>query len=207
MATPMLKVEMRENGGRRHSKRIRNQGFVPGVIYGHNKETKAIKVKEPELYRVLNRYGSKSTVTLDMNGEKVPTIIKEVQRHITKDYLLHIDFQQLSENEKVKIQVPVLITGKEKVETSSTFIQQQITELDVQCLPKHIPHSIEIDVSGLELGQSITVGDIMNNENIEILNDDEEVIVTLISSTLNEEDTEEEADVPIYQSDKSILDA
>ncbi|SHH46842.1 large subunit ribosomal protein L25 [Caloranaerobacter azorensis DSM 13643] len=205
MAAPKLNVELRDGGGRRYSIKLRKNGFIPGVIYGHNKQTKSIKLKEIELSKVLNKFGSGSTVNLNLNGEVIPAIIKEVQKDIIKDNLLHIDFQQLSEDEEIKVFVPVVLVGKGKVENSTTIIQQQIMELEIRCLPKYIPSSIEVDVSNLKFGDSITVGDLNLGENIEILHDEDEVIASLTANSKYEE-LEEDKDVPIYESNKSILD-
>ncbi|KGG80931.1 50S ribosomal protein L25 [Caloranaerobacter azorensis] len=205
MAAPKLNVELRDGGGRRYSIKLRKNGFIPGVIYGHNKQTKSIKLKEIELSKVLNKFGSGSTINLNLNGEVIPAIIKEVQKDIIKDNLLHIDFQQLSEDEEIKVFVPVVLVGKGKVENSTTIIQQQIMELEIRCLPKYIPSSIEVDVSNLKFGDSITVGDLNLGENIEILHDEDEVIASLTANSKYEE-LEEDKDVPIYESNKSILD-
>ncbi len=163
------------------------------------------RLKEIELSKVLNKFGSGSTINLNLNGEVIPAIIKEVQKDIIKDNLLHIDFQQLSEDEEIKVFVPVVLVGKGKVENSTTIIQQQIMELEIRCLPKYIPSSIEVDVSNLKFGDSITVGDLNLGENIEILHDEDEVIASLTANSKYEE-LEEDKDVPIYESNKSILD-
>ncbi|WP_069650444.1 50S ribosomal protein L25 [Caloranaerobacter ferrireducens] len=205
MAAPKLNVELRNGGGRRYSIKLRKDGFIPGVIYGHNKETRSIKLNEIETLKVLKRFGSGSTVNLNLNGEVIPAIIKEIQKDIIKDNLLHIDFQQLSEDEEIKVFVPIVLLGKGKVESSTTIIQQQIMELEIRCLPKYIPNSVEVDVSNLKFGDSITVGDLNLGENIEILHDENEVIASLTANSKYEE-LEDDKDVPIYESDKSILD-
>ncbi|KPU27522.1 hypothetical protein TR13x_05505 [Caloranaerobacter sp. TR13] len=205
MAAPKLNVELRYEGGRRYSIKLRKDGFIPGVIYGHNKETKSIKLNEVETLKVLKRFGSGSTVNLSLNGEVIPAIIKEVQKDIIKDNLLHIDFQQLSEDEEIKVFVPVVLSGKGKVESSTTIIQQQIMELEIRCLPKYIPTTVEVDVSNLKFGDSITVGDLKLGDNIEILHDENEVIASLTANSKYEE-LEDDKNVPIYESDKSILD-
>jgi len=207
MESPKLKAEIRDDWGRRNSKKLRNQGFIPGVIYGHSKETKSVKVNRLELQKLFNRYGNARTINLELEGQTVPVIIREVQNHIIKENLLHIDFQQLSENEKIRVCIPVILSGREKVEASTTVVQQQIMELELQCLPKYIPQSVVVNVSGLELGHSIKVNDldIANNENIEILDDITGIVVSLIASSKSEEPVEQDS-IPIYESDKSILD-
>ncbi|EOD00578.1 50S ribosomal protein L25 [Caldisalinibacter kiritimatiensis] len=207
MGSPKLKAEVRDTIGRRKCKKIRKKGFVPAVVYGHNKETKEIKVEEVELEKVLNRHGYKTTIDLEIDGKVVTTIIKEVQRHITKDNFLHIDFQQLSKDEKIKLQVPINLIGREKVESSTSIFQQQLVELDIQCLPKNIVKSIDVDISELKFGEYITVSDlnIPEDSGVEVLNNPNEIIGTLTSTTKQTDDTEQQ-DTPIYESSKSILD-
>jgi len=204
MESPKLKAEIRDDWGRRNSKKLRNQGFIPGVIYGHSKETKPVKVNRLELQKLFNRYGNARTINLELEGQTVPVIIREVQNHIIKENLLHIDFQQLSENEKIRVCIPVILSGREKVEASTTVVQQQIMELELQCLPKYIPQSVVVNVSGLELGHSIKINDldIANNENIEILDDITKIVVSLIASSKSEEPVEQDS-IPIYESDKN----
>ncbi len=207
MAIPKLNVMTRESNGKKSSHKLRKEGFVPGVIYGHNKETKSIKMDRQLLQKLLNKYGESGTVSLEMDGEIKPTIIKEVQRGIVKSEVVHIDFQELSAGEKIKMTVHITLVGKEKVESSSTMIQQQLSELDIQCLPKDIPQGITVDVSQLEIGGSLTVADldIFKDDKIEVLNDETEVVTSLISVN-NEPEEEEEDSLPIYESEDSILD-
>ncbi|MTI48799.1 50S ribosomal protein L25 [Sporosalibacterium faouarense] len=205
MSIPKLKVELREGNGKRSANKLRREGFVPAVIYGHNKETKTIKVNNNELEKILKRHGHSGTINIELEKEQVSAIIKEIQKGVVKEGVLHVDFQQLSAGEKIKMAIPINLVGKEKVETSSTIVQQQISELEIQCLPKDIPQSITADVSNLEVGKSLEVGDleIAKDDNIEILNEESEIVASLTSAT--REEVEEEVESPIYETEKSIL--
>ena len=207
MATPKLKAEIRNGAGRRSSIKLRNEGFIPGVIYGQNKETKPIKINKLELQKLLNRYGSTGAINVEFEGNIVPVLIKEIQRDIIKDYVLHLDLQQLSEDKKVKLRVPIVIQGRERVETATSVVEQQLMEMELQCLPKYILQSVPVDVSKLSFGKSVTVNDldIAKNENFEILTELNEVVVSLTAASKDEEIVTEKA-VPIYESKKSILD-
>ena len=206
MAVPKLKAEVRNEAGRRHSIRLRNEGFVPGVIYSQGKETKPIKINKNELQKMLNRYGDTGTIDVDLEGKTISVLIKEIQRHVLHNSVLHLDLQQLSDDKKVKLRVPIVIQGRENVETSTSVVEQQLMEVEIQCLPKFIPQHAIVDVSNLEYGNSILLSelDISNDENIEVLSDADEVVVSLTSTSKMEETVEKE--VPIYESDKSILD-
>ncbi len=207
MSIPKLKVITREIKGKKSSQRVRKEGFVPGIVYGHNKETKSIKIDRKELQKLLNKHGESGTVNIELEGQIRPTIIKEVQRGVAQSDVLHIDFQELSVGEKIKMAVHINVIGKEKVETPWAIIQQQLNELDIQCLPKHIPQRITVNVSELEIGNSLTVGDldIFKDTDIEVLNDTGEVVVSL-TAIKKESEPEEEDNIPIYESETSILD-
>mgnify|MGYP006278686665 CR=1 FL=1 len=191
MATPILKVELREDIGTGSSNQIRKEGYVPGVLYGHNKDTKNIKVKTQDLQKIVSSHGSGTLVTIDLNGEKTLSIVKDLQTKIVKDEYLHVDFQELSENEEVKLTIPVYVENKDAVEDKDTIVQQQLMEIEVQSLPKNIVHSITIDAARLKDGGSITVGD-LDIEGVEILDNDEEVIASLTGALSQEEEEEEE---------------
>ncbi|RKD28816.1 50S ribosomal protein L25 [Thermohalobacter berrensis] len=208
MGIPKLKAELRENGGKAYSKKLRKEGFLPGVIYGHNKETRPLKVKIANLKKILNRYGIGTTVNIELEGEVVPAIIKEVQDAIVKDDLVHVDFQQLSANEKIRVHVPIILLGKDKAGSSTSTIQQQLTKLEMQCFPKYIPQNVTVDVSNLEEGESITIEDldIYNNENIHIMHEPKEIVASL-TSTSREEKEEEKEEVSFFESTTSILDS
>lgn len=203
-----LRAEVRENDiGRRKCSKLRASGYVPGVLYGHGEETKPIKLEDRILNKVLNRYGSTRTFELEIAGELVPVLIKEVQKDPIKDVVLHADFQKLSEDKKVRLRIPVAIQGRELAESrTSGVVEQQLMEIELQCLPKFLPQYITVDVSNLEFGDVIKVSDldVAKDENYEIFTDLDEIVVSLTASSKVEE--EEERKVPIYESDKSILD-
>jgi large subunit ribosomal protein L25 len=127
-------------------------------------------------------------------------LIKETQKDPIKGDVLHLDLQQLSADTKIKLRVPVIIQGREKAETTDTVLQQQLMEIELQCLPKYIPQSIQVDVSELKLGENITIGDldIAKDANYEILTDLGEVITSLTAAQVEEEEDagEEDAEGP-----------
>lgn len=206
MITKKLRAEMRMDTIDKNPKKLRSRGFIPGVLYGRNKDTRELQLKTKELQKLLAIQGYGAMVSLELDNEIIPAIIKEVQKGVIDSEILNIDFQQLSENEKIKISIPILLENKEKIEDAVTIIQQQLMELDIQCLPKYIPNNISLDVVSMQKGHALTVGDmdILKNENIEVLNDIVEVVASITSTTKAVE--AEEEDKPIYESEKSILD-
>ncbi|MCT4621027.1 MAG: 50S ribosomal protein L25 [Marinisporobacter sp.] len=194
MGMPLLKVKERKETKKKLLKKMRKEGFVPAVIYGNNKKTQEVQLKKQELDKMLNHYGVGSSVQLDLGGELRLAIIKDIQRHITKSYVLHIDLQELDENKKVKVKLPIHLINKSAIESVTAVIQQQMTELEIHTLPKYLPQSIEVDVSNMEFGEPLTVKDlfVFNDEHIEVLNDEDEIVALLAASTKIEEKEEED---------------
>lgn len=207
MGAPKLMVDLRDNSGKNYAVRLRKDNLVPGVMYGREKETKLLKVNKFELQKFINRYGYSSSLNLELDGKTIPAIIKEVQMDTIKDEFLHVDFQQLTAGEKIKISIPIVLIGKEKIEDRTAIIQQQLDELEIQCLPQDIPQAISLNVSSMKFGEALTVGDldVAKDEKIEILNELTETIVSLTAANRAEKTDEEEEEVSIYESEKSIL--
>lgn len=197
MATPVLSAELRSINKDGTLTQIRKSGRVPGVVYSKGKDTKEIVLDSKEIKKTLSIYGSSMKIGLDIQGEKKFSVIKEIQKGIIKDELLHIDFQTLDENEKIKMLMPIYISNREKVETTDRVIQQNINEMEIQTYPKYLPDKIEIDAIKLKYQDSLTIEDldIFENKNIEISEETDNVIASLVYTTSAveiEETTEEE---------------
>lgn len=205
--TSILKADMRHAAGSVPSKRLRQAGWVPAVVYGRHKETKEVKVKVKDVEKIIEKRGYGTIFHLELGQSTIPAIIKEVQRHITKDHMLHIDFQELLDNQRIKLNVPIILEGREDLEDAFTIIQQQVKELSIQCLPKYIPQSITENALKLKENSTLAVKDLEINkeEHIEVLNDPEELIA-MMTSTMKQETDEEPETISIFRTDKSILD-
>lgn len=196
MATPMLKAETREATGKNKVSKERRNGTVPAVVYARGKDTQSIYLNAKEMEKIISQYGMSTKIGLDLNGEKTYTIIKEVQRNTLKSNLLHIDLQTLNENEKIKMTMPIYIMNKEKVESSSEILQVQLGEVEIQTYPKYLPDKVEVDAIKLKEQDNLTLADlnIAGNKNIEILDDVNSVVATIVYASKGEE-TEETVDL------------
>ncbi|QEK13407.1 50S ribosomal protein L25 [Crassaminicella thermophila] len=196
MGLAVLKVQERELKKKNELKKLRKEGFIPAIIYAHNKKTKQIKLNRQEVDKTLNHYGVGSSVYLEMGNEIKHAIIKDIQRHTTKLNVLHIDLQELDANEKVRVKIPIHLVNKSAVESSTSVIQQQMTELEIQTYPKYLKQSIEVDVSNIKYGEPFIVSqlEIYNDPNIEVLNGAEEIVALLTESTKLEEKEDQDSD-------------
>ncbi len=195
MPIPALNIKYREDKGGKSANIARKQKKVPAVIYAKGMETRSVLVDEREMEALLYRHGDSTRLALNLEGEKHLGIIKDIQRSNKKNYLLHIDFQVLNENEKFRFSLPINVHNKEQMEKGEQIVQFQMDEVEVQTLPRFFPEDIFVDLAILKEKDNVTVSDlnIFDDENIEILDDPETVIATLVyAAPEEEEETEEE---------------
>lgn len=172
-----LNAEKREPG---QSGKLRAQGRVPGVVYGHNVKPASIALDSHEFQRVLAKAGRTHLVDLVVDESRPhKVLIKEVQFHPRRHGPIHVDLQQVSLKEKLQVEVPVVIVGEAPaVKRGDADLLTIVHALKVECLPGDIPESFPVDVSGLEEVESgIRVSELAVPEGVAILADPEELIV------------------------------
>ena len=192
-----ISCDIREDIGSRKSGRLRSEGTIPAVIYGSSFDNHVISLSEKEVLKALRELGENALVKLDIGGSSETAMVKEIQRHPVKGDVIHIDLQQVSSTERIQVEVPIILVGRE--ENAEGILQQQWDYLNVECLAIDIPRNITIDIGHLEIGDSFAVGDIKVEGDFEILDDKEEVIasVTFVQEEVEEEVEEvDPADVP-----------
>jgi large subunit ribosomal protein L25 len=166
-------AEVRNDLGKGASRRLRHQGKIPAVVYGGNKDPLSLTVDHDDLYHQLEReafYSHILTLTIDGKGEKV--VLKDLQRHPSKPFVTHADFLRVSAKEKIRMQVPLHFLGEEVapgVKIGGGMISHNITEVEVSCLPGDLPEFIEVDLSELQMEQSVHLSDIILPEGIELV--------------------------------------
>ncbi len=134
-------------------------------------------------------------IDLELDGNVSPVLIKEVQTHPFKNQFLHVDFQQLNMDEKVKLTIPITLLGRDDIAIQPSILIQQLDELEIECLPGNIPQSIEVDVSNIDFTTPVFISDldIFGNEDVTIFREADDVIASLIEPTMEEELEEIEA--------------
>jgi len=165
----ILKVESREEMGKGAARAIRRAGRVPGVVYGNKQETDLISLDPAELKRNLHKTGFFATLfDLKMGNKTVRVLPKDVQLHPVTDIPLHADFMRISKNSKIHVNVPVQFIN----ETQSPGIKRGgvlnivLHQIELICSPENIPNVITIDLSGLEIGDSIHISKIKLDKNV-----------------------------------------
>ena len=192
-----LKTKIRTTTGNGPARRLRMSGQIPAVVYGPKTEPVLLSVNKSDL-EILFKKGGIGQVVLNLviqkNGETLtmPAMIKELQTHPVSRNFIHIDFYEIKMDQKITAKIPVVTTGIAKGVELGGVLQIVRRELEVECLPLEVPESIEIDISDLDIGDSIHVGKISLEGEIELLEDDNYTVVTMLSPKLEEEEPEEE---------------
>ena len=164
MATSIkLSVRTREPAGKGAARKARAAGRVPAVIYGHGEQTRTVSVDAHELELLFSRVHYENTVLeLDVEGERAPVkvLVREVQSHAYKRSVLHVDFYQIHADEQVSVDVPIRLQGTAPGVKAAGILMHTVTDLTVSCLPDQIPDHIDVDISTLEIGDSVHVRDL-----------------------------------------------
>ena len=177
MEKVILKAEVRTGVGKKASKDLRNKNLVPANVYKAKSATN-LQVSKDELDNVLHtKAGENVIITLKITGGNIKektVLIKEIQRDPVKDGILHVDFNEISLTEVLKVNVPIASRGEPVgVKADGGVLEHIMWELQVECLPTDIPGKIEVDVSGLKIGDAIYVKDLKIPEGVKVLADPE----------------------------------
>jgi large subunit ribosomal protein L25 len=154
-----LVAEFRETQGKGASRRLRHEGKVPAILYGGHADARTLTLSHQKLLIMLDNERFYSTIlSLKVGDQTQAAILKDVQRHPFKNAIVHVDFQRVEENEKIRISIPLHFTGaavSPGVKSQGGLVSHMRTETEVSCLPKDLPEFIEVDISGLSLNESI----------------------------------------------------
>lgn len=179
-----LEVSRREGTGKGLARRLRREGKVPAVVYGAHKDAVPITVDRKSVSELVTRseHGIRSIFVLKMAGTEQTrhAMIKDIQIDPISRTMRHIDFVRVVMDEIVKVTIPIEVVGiAAGVKNSGGILDFQIRELHVECLPGQIPDAFEIDVTPLEIHQSLRISDLTTPEGVKVLDDPDRVIVSV----------------------------
>ena len=177
-----LKAEKREGTGKGVARKLRASGKVPAVVYGQGGEALAVTVDAHDARYLFERVSVENTIIeVEVGGETIETLVREIQVHPSRAELLHVDFYRLQKGVKVDVEIPLHLNGTPLgVKAHGGVLQQVIHELPVLTIPSLIPDSFEVDVSGLDVGDSLHVSDIELPEGVEVQLDLERTVCSVI---------------------------
>ena len=205
MITVELEVFNRESLGKQANKKYRKDGFIPAVIYGKNKDNLNILVDPIKLKKLLKNEAGENTIIemkLDKSDLKKNVLLKDAHLDTLTSDPLHLDFYEITEGMDVKVSAPLLFAGKPEGVKNGGVIQTLSNEIKIECLPTNIPNIIEINISDLNIGDTLRVKDIKPMDGIEILSNPESTIISVLAPRLVVEASTTDAD----ESSESVSD-
>ena len=167
-----LIADIREDQGKGASRRLRHQGKVPAIIYGAGRPPRALVFDHNRVLQQLeNESFYSSVLNIKVGKKSQAAILKDVQRHPAKPLVMHMDFQRIVEDEEIKMSVPLHFIGEDVavgVKQGGGAVSHLMNEVDIVCLPKHLPEFIDVDITYLELDEMLTLSDIKLPEGVSI---------------------------------------
>jgi large subunit ribosomal protein L25 len=193
-----LEVEQRESRGSRETRRLRRQGLIPGVLYGRGKSPHPFSVSERELRRVLTGpSGLHAILDVVLDGQKTThaSILKDYQQDVITGRIAHIDLQEVRLDQPIQAQVVIELVGESQGTKEGGVLSQVSREINVEALPLEIPERIEVDVSAMNIGDTLRLADVARQDGVTFLDDPEETVlatVTVPTQIIEPEPEEEE---------------
>ena len=194
--TITLKAQKREGTGKGVARKLRQEGRVPAVLYGRELGTMHLSLDTHEAENLFHSISTENTIVglkVEGVGELFQTLVREIQSHPFKDSLIHVDFLRIQAGVAVDVEVPLRLIGDPiGVKNSGGVLEQVLNELPVKCIPSKIPELIEVDVSELDINDSLHVYDLELEEGINITVDEERTICAVAIPKVVEEAVVEE---------------
>ena len=189
MESILLNVESRDLG-KKAAKALRTSDSVPCVLYGSDMEPVHFQATELSLHPLIFTHET-HVIEVNLDGNKWSCIMRAIDFHPVTDRPIHADFQLLTEGQEIRVTIPIQLTGQSVGQLEGGVMQQVISEIEIECLPKDIPGQFEIDISALNIGDALHVSD-LDTENITVLTNPENTIVIVAGAAPEEEVVEEE---------------
>jgi large subunit ribosomal protein L25 len=186
-----LTAEKREGTGKGVARKLRAAGRVPAILYGHGMEPLALSVDSRELFHLLHTgAGGNVLVDLVVDGTEHLALPREVQRDHIKGRFVHVDFLSVRRDEKIHVVVPLRVVGESPGVKAGGVLEHHQWELNVECLATDVPDAIEVDVSKLEIGSGLRVGDLKAPRGVTILTNPEDSVVAVAQPQMAVEEEE-----------------
>lgn len=196
MEQTVITAEIRQKTSKGENRRLRKKGKIPAVLYGKGTENMLLAIPTRQIQPVADAESAQlMKLQIQGDGERA-VLLKDAQYDHLHKNIKHADLQEVSLTERLTVTVPLVLLGEDMRANDGGIVQQLLREIDVECLPIQIPEQISTDISALEIGQSLAVGELVAEDGITIITPAEEVVVSIVAPTKaasDEEETEEEA--------------
>ncbi len=199
-----IQAVARSDKGKGASRRLRRQGLVPGIIYGGGKDPEMIATLHNKLLQHLEHEAFYSSIlNVEVNGQVQRVVLKDLQRHPAKPFVLHFDLQRVADTDRIKMQVPLHFVGEDSAPgvKAGGAISHAMVDVEIVCEAQNLPEYIEVDVSGMEVGDMLHLSDLKLPEGVEIValshgdsHDHDELVVAIHSKGAAASSDEEEGE-------------
>jgi large subunit ribosomal protein L25 len=193
VAEASLHARRREETGKGVARRLRRAGRIPAVVYGKDMEPIPLSLDEQETVQLFESIPVANTVLqLDIgDGETLRTLVREIQTHPFRPDVIHVDFMRLRRGIAVELNVPISLSGTPVGTRAGGRLDIAVHEAHVRCTPANIPESIEADISGMDIGESLRLGDLALPDDVELLSGPDTLVCHIATSWEPEEEEEE----------------
>lgn len=168
------------------ARRLRAAGSIPGIIYGH-REPKPVAVGANDFANAFKVVGESHILSLDVDGESYDVLVKDYQRDLLTGHFIHIDFYEIEAGRTLRTSIQIRLEGSAPGVREGGVLGQYLYELDIECLPKDIPDGIEVDISELDIGDSVHVAGLTIPESVRVLSNEDQVVVQVSAARAEEE--------------------
>jgi large subunit ribosomal protein L25 len=182
-------LQAKERKEFRHSalKKIRDDGNIPAVIYGAKIENKPVFVSSADLTKTIRTVGRNGVIALDVDGSKHDVVLTDYQEDFIKKEIIHVDFLAVDKSSKINVTVRLVLVGEAAGVKDGGVLQQPVHELSITSTPGDIPQQIEVDVTNLQVGETVTVADILYQGSFTINHEADEVVASILPPKQEEE--------------------
>jgi large subunit ribosomal protein L25 len=190
-------AETREGKGTGAARKTRAAGFIPGILYGVGHDSCQIRLEKKSTEKIIRKLESHNVIASlvlkkDGNEEKIRTLLKDVQIQPVKGDVIHLDFYRIRMDKPIRMQVPIHLAGTAPGLEQGGIMEHDLRELEIQALPDRMPDKIEIDVSNMQIGDTVLVRDIRIAEDVEIIDEPEKTIISMLAPKVVKEEVEGE---------------
>ncbi|MEN8107816.1 MAG: 50S ribosomal protein L25/general stress protein Ctc [Pseudomonadota bacterium] len=164
-----LNAEPRTDTGKGASRRLRHAGKIPAIMYGGDKDPESLILSHNEVIRNLEHEVFYSHIlTIKISGGETRAVLRDLQRHPSKPFVLHMDLQRVKESEKIKMIVPLHFVGEDTAPgvKAGGLVSHDLTEVNVECFPRDLPEYVEVDISAMEIGDSLHLSNLMITDGV-----------------------------------------
>jgi large subunit ribosomal protein L25 len=183
----VLQAQERKESRKSEVKKLRNNGSIPAVIYGSKVDSKPVTISSADFTKTMKAVGRNGIITLDINGDQQDVILTDYQESVLKKNIIHADFLAVDKSSKINVNVRLSLVGEAAGVKDGGVLQQPLHEISVTAKAVNIPQQVEVDISNLQVGETITIADIPSAGAFTINHDDDEVVASILPPKQEEE--------------------